>query len=53
MPAGEPNLVPRDVHTRRAGTHATEAQALIGVALERLDVAVAHLSAEHPHQRRT
>ena len=35
-----------------ARPHPPEAEPLIRVALERLDVAMAHLSGEHPHQRR-
>ena len=52
MTTRENHLVRVDVDSDRTRTNAPKPGPLVNVPLERLDVSMAHLTAEHPHQRR-
>ena len=52
VPTPNGNLPARGVDPRHTCPNALEAEPRVGIPLEWLDVPVAHLSAEHPHQRR-
>ena len=51
--AGEQESSLARVHADRTRTDTLKPEPLIGIALERFDVPVAHLPGKHPHQRRT